>query len=306
MAAPSPPVAAAAGARGFVPLEGPLRTLPDGGADTVALLDDELSAAGEHAEGLLAEAARVLRPGGLLLVSARNRVHAAAAGEELAGVRGFSADELERALGHRGLAVELLCAPGAAASLTGRPAAGPADLALDRSPGLLDAAPRLLAVARAWRAESDRSAAFFTSLPRKIVAAAVLCRDDEGRVLVVHDSFKGHWTIPGGVVDADEDPASGAVREAWEEAGVRVDAGPLLGLFAGTWPDRLVLVFGARPAGGGTPAPAPVHTHEIDGAAWVDLDEALRRVAGYVRLQITRCLERPGRVWSDPGGTRAT
>ena len=164
---------------------------------------------------------------------------------------------------------------------------------LDVVPGLLDAAPQLLAVGRAPQTMSEHSAIFFSTLPRKVVAASVLCRNDRGEVLVVHDTFKQYWTLPGGVVDADEDPRTGAVREAWEEAGVKVDAGPLLGLFTASWPDRIVLVYGATPVPGAAGA-GPVHAHEIDAVAWLPVDEALQRLTPHIAEQVRHCLDHPG------------
>lgn len=309
VAAPCPDVAAALEPTGRPVLAGPLERLPAGGVDAVALLGDELSSPlGERtAEGVLAEAARVLRPGGLLVAAAHNAVYAAATGRRLDG-RAWKAAELARALGQRGFQVELVCAPGAAATLTtaerrGRRWRAGARRApqrrthpeLDRQPGLVDAAERTVAVGRLPGDPEDRSVAFFASLPRKVVAAAVVCRDATGRLLVVYDRFKRHWTIPGGVVDADEDPQAAAAREAWEEAGVRVEPGALLGVFAASWPDRLTLVYAAETTW--DTVPAPVHDHEIAEAAWMTLDAALARLAPTIADQVRRCLQSPGGTW---------
>ena len=260
---------------------------PTGSADAVALLADEISVAGDHAEGLLAAAVASVRPGGLVAVSARGAV-ASAPG----ALRTFRSDELRRALGHCGVDVDLLCAPGAAAAIRGAALAYDPDL--DVVPGVLDAAPNILAVGRAPRSGAERSAIFFSTLPRKVVASGVLCRDAQGRVLVVHDTFKQYWTIPGGVVDADEDPRTGAVREAWEEAGVRVEGGALLGVFTASWPDRMVLVYDAAPVAGAEDRGGPLHTHEIDAVAWLPLDEALQRLTPHVAEQVRHCLDNPG------------
>lgn len=264
-------------------------------ATAVVLLDDELSHAGEHADGLLAQAAQVLAGGGLLVAAVPSAIHAVATGQEATAGRTYTARELSRALGHHGFTVEHVCAPGAARMLAG--AAAAYEPALDRQPGLLDAAPRIVAVGRRYPDDGARSAAFFASLPRKIVAAATLCADEQGRLLVVHDTFKRHWTIPGGVVDADEDPRAGAERETWEEAGLRVCAGRLLGLFAASWPDRLALVYAAD-ALGDTSAPlTPRHAHEIDAVTWASPDEALAMLAPRIAEQVRRCLDSPGGSW---------
>lgn len=258
-----------------------------------ALLDDEVSDAGEHAEGLIDALGAALEPGGVLALSLRNRVHADVVGDVLGDVRGYSADEARALVEHRGFAVELLCAPGAAARLRGDVAFS---LEADRRPGLLDAAPTLLLVARAPLDEQHRTEVFLASRPRKIAAAATLCRDGDGRLLVVYDRYKRSWTIPGGVIDADEDPTVAAHRETWEEAGVKSEIGRILGVFSVRWPDRLVFVFEARPLDP-APDPTPVHGHEIGAAEWVPLDEAIDRVAPRVAFKIRRCLERPGHTW---------
>ena len=257
------------------------------------LVDDELSTVGDHAEALVDAAGDVLEPGGVLVATMRNRIHAEAVRDVLDGVRGYSADEAVTLLATRGFRVELLCAPGAGAGLRG---GGGVDLDVARQPGLLDAAARLLVAARAPRSAGERGRTFFDSRPRKIAAAAVLCRDTAGRLLIVHDSFKHMWTIPGGVVDADEDPAAAAQREAWEEAGTKVVTGALLGVFASRWPDRLVFVFEAS-AVKVTERPQPLHPHEISAVRWLAIDEALALLAPQVAHKVRTCLDQPGFTW---------
>lgn len=264
-----------------------------GSCAAVMLVDDELSRAGAHAEEMVDAVGTALEPGGVLVATMRNRVYAEATRAQLGGVRGYSSDEATALLNHRGFEVEAICAPGATARLRGATGFAPED---DRRPGLLDAAPELLLIARAPRSAEERERVFFDSRPRKIAAAAVICRDPSGRVLVVHDRFKRIWTIPGGVVDADEDPAAAAQREAWEEAGTKVEVGRLLGVFASRWPDRLVFVFAATPVDV-VERPDPVHPHEISVVEWLPFDDALARVASPVAFKIRRCLESPGFTW---------
>lgn len=291
---PAPAWAAALAASGHQATTADPATLPPGSADALVLGDDELSRAGDHAEGLIAVAAAVLRPGGLLVATGRNPLRLD--GDE---VRGFRAEELRQTLEHRGFVVEVLAAPGAAARVWAGGAPGPDpvyDPSTDRADGLLDAGDRVVAVARSPLSEEHRSRVFFTTIPRKLVAAAVVCRDGAGRLLVVHDRFRDHWTVPGGVVDAREDPAAGATRETWEEAGVRVRIGDLLGVFAYPVPDRVLLVYAAVPDAP-TPDPVPVQDHEISAVRWTPLDEALTLLNPATRAQVTRCLTEPGRTW---------
>lgn len=304
--APDSGVAARLVAAGRQVADGPLARLPDEELDAVVLTGDELSHAGSEADALLHDAARTIAPGGLLAVTARNRVYAGATGLPL-GSRALAPSELERLLGHYGFAPTLLCAPGAAARL--RAALDPERVAddgalnteADREPALLGAAPQLFALAERARDDAERSERFFSTLPRKVLAAATLCRSDDGRVLIVHDAFKQHWALPGGVVDPDESPREGAEREAWEETGLRIAAGAVLGIFSAPWPDRVVLVYDGIPVGGGAPAPQPPHPHEVDAAEWVGVREALDRLAPHVAFQVRRCLSEPGGTWRQNG-----
>ena len=64
-------------------------------------------------------------------------------------------------------------------------------------------------------------------------SAAVLPRDEAGRVLLVRIIDTGNWATIGGAIEPDESPAEAALREAEEEAGVALRLGPLLGVVGG-------------------------------------------------------------------------
>ena len=70
--------------------------------------------------------------------------------------------------------------------------------------------------------------AFYASLPRKRMGAGLVCRDFQGRVLLVRPTYKPTWEIPGGAVEADESPAAAVAREVGEELGVELPIGRLL------------------------------------------------------------------------------
>ena len=63
---------------------------------------------------------------------------------------------------------------------------------------------------------------FYKSLPRKRTAAGVLFFNDKQEVLLVKMSYKDGCGIPGGVIDANESPLQGALREVQEELNLTI------------------------------------------------------------------------------------
>jgi ADP-ribose pyrophosphatase YjhB (NUDIX family) len=53
----------------------------------------------------------------------------------------------------------------------------------------------------------------------------------DGKLLLVRERSDGGWTMPGGWADVGDAPAESAEREAWEEAGFRVKAHKLVGVY---------------------------------------------------------------------------
>lgn len=68
---------------------------------------------------------------------------------------------------------------------------------------------------------------YYESLPRKRSSATVLFMRD-GKVLVEELTYQKAPGLPGGVVDANESPLDGAVRECREELGLKANVERLL------------------------------------------------------------------------------
>ena len=66
--------------------------------------------------------------------------------------------------------------------------------------------------------------------PTPRVGGRLLLVDESERVLLIHEHYNDrddtHWLTPGGGVEGDEDPRETAVREAFEETGIRVTLEP--------------------------------------------------------------------------------
>jgi 8-oxo-dGTP diphosphatase len=67
---------------------------------------------------------------------------------------------------------------------------------------------------------------------RVVPCVGGLAYDAQGRLLLVqraNDPGRGLWSVPGGRVEPDEDDAAALVREMWEETGLQVVPGALVG-----------------------------------------------------------------------------
>lgn len=82
--------------------------------------------------------------------------------------------------------------------------------------------------------------------PRFPIGAAVLIRDEQGRILLVQQSYRSSsvWLPPGGWVDRGETPQEAARREAWEEVGLRIAIGRALAIGGGGYGEVTVLFEG--------------------------------------------------------------
>src|SRR3989338_6212612 len=63
---------------------------------------------------------------------------------------------------------------------------------------------------------------YFDGLPKKHMATGAIMFDRKNRLLIVKPTYKDGWTIPGGVVDADESPRTACIREVKEEVSLDI------------------------------------------------------------------------------------
>ncbi|MDH5508536.1 MAG: NUDIX domain-containing protein [Anaerolineae bacterium] len=113
-----------------------------------------------------------------------------------------------------------------------------------------------------------------TQWPPKIavcVGTVVLQGD---RVLLVRQAeghpLAGQWSIPWGLVDADEAPEAAALRETQEEAGIQAEIEGLLGLQNLSTDGWIALIFLCRHAAG---EPTDDGGVETDAAGYFSLEE---------------------------------
>ena len=133
--------------------------------------------------------------------------------------------------------------------------------------------------------------------PNSLVpAAGILAVDEEGRLLLQRRRDTGQWAIPMGRMELGETPTECAVRETFEETGVRVEPSGLLGVYSdpgyvvayddhgdpsryGEVRQEFEITFIGRPVGG-----EPAVNDEADAVRWF-LPEELPALDIHPRMQ---------------------
>ena len=105
------------------------------------------------------------------------------------------------------------------------------------------------------------------------VAVVIFVADGDQLLLVKrhNDPGSGHWALPAGFVDADEDPKVAAIRETQEETGLVVAVDRLIDLLHRPDDDGLadlVIAYRAHVVGGSLAA-----DDDADDAAWFARDD---------------------------------
>ena len=144
------------------------------------------------------------------------------------------------------------------------------------------------------------SARWFASLPKLALSANAVLRDARGRVALVRNTYRPGWSLPGGVVDENEPPATACVRELAEELGYVVERiGPLLAV---QWAQRangsplqfLSLTFDAGVCR--EPERLRAQPEEIAEIGFFDLGDLPQGTRPFIAHRLAAIREAPGTV----------
>jgi ADP-ribose pyrophosphatase YjhB (NUDIX family) len=72
----------------------------------------------------------------------------------------------------------------------------------------------------------------------RLGCSAVIFDEHRQKILLMRRTDNGQWCLPGGGMDAGENVAECSIREVWEETGLEVQVGRLLGIYSS--PHRLI------------------------------------------------------------------
>ncbi len=105
---------------------------------------------------------------------------------------------------------------------------------------------------------------------RFTVTAAGIVFDERGRVLLLKHRFRSGsgWGIPGGFVEAGEQPEEGLRRELLEEIGLELDSAELILTRTFKKPRQIEIIFRCRSRGTALP-----QSMEIRKAGWFSATE---------------------------------
>ncbi|MEU2943609.1 NUDIX domain-containing protein [Nocardiopsis alba] len=123
-----------------------------------------------------------------------------------------------------------------------------------------------------------------TPLHSVSVAGAVIRED--GRMLVIKRRDNGNWEPPGGVLELDETPEEGVVREVLEETGIHVEVEQLTGVYKNMARGIVALVFRCKPSGG---KKSP--TSEATAVEWLTPDEIQAHMGEVYAVRLLDALE---------------
>jgi 8-oxo-dGTP pyrophosphatase MutT (NUDIX family) len=133
---------------------------------------------------------------------------------------------------------------------------------------------------------------------RELSAGAVLVRRMRGRtwVAVIRPQGRpgGTWALPKGLLDEGETPAQTALRETFEETGLRGRLGAKLGdvRYVYTWQEervfKIVSFYLVRAAAGRIGVLPAGMEHEVAEARWLPLDDAQTLLAYAGERQMAR------------------
>lgn len=112
-----------------------------------------------------------------------------------------------------------------------------------------------------------------TLAPTYTVGAVCVIERADGRILLVRLAYRRRWGMPGGLLKRGETPAEAARREVREEVGFEVELVGDPAVVVDPEPQRVDVVFRARPVDGADVDGVTPRSPEIVEAGWFRRDE---------------------------------
>lgn len=111
-----------------------------------------------------------------------------------------------------------------------------------------------------------------TIAPGFTVGAICVIERADGALLLVRQTYRRAWGIPGGLLKRGESPEDAARREVVEEIGLAIDLVGEPAVVVDEAARRVDVIFRARPADGADPDAVEPRSPEIREAGWFPTD----------------------------------
>jgi len=125
--------------------------------------------------------------------------------------------------------------------------------------------------------------------PRHSVSVTGVVVRPDGLILAIKRADDGRWVPPGGVLELDESPQDGVVREIYEETGIKVNPIRLTGVYKNMRLGVVSLAFRCEVIGG------EMHTSsESTRVEWISVSDAVTSMPEARAVRVTDALREDG------------
>jgi ADP-ribose pyrophosphatase YjhB (NUDIX family) len=125
--------------------------------------------------------------------------------------------------------------------------------------------------------------------PRHSVSVTGVVVRPDGLILAIKRADDGRWVPPGGVLELDESPQDGVVREIYEETGIKVHPIRLTGVYKNMRLGVVSLAFRCEVIGG------EIHTSsESTRVEWISVSDAVTSMPEARAVRVTDALRDDG------------
>ncbi|NEB92284.1 NUDIX domain-containing protein [Streptomyces bauhiniae] len=112
---------------------------------------------------------------------------------------------------------------------------------------------------------------------------------EDGRLLAIRRADNGARQLPGGILELDETPEAGVVREVMEETGIHVEVDELIIVHKNLPCGIVALVFRCKPSGG-----TERTSSESTAVSWLTPDEVSERMSEVFAVRLLDALDGNG------------
>jgi ADP-ribose pyrophosphatase YjhB (NUDIX family) len=142
-------------------------------------------------------------------------------------------------------------------------------------------------------------AEWLKTLPKKRMGVAVLLFNEQGELLIVKQTYRDKWAVPGGVIDENESPEKAGIRETLEEIGVHLTSLQFLGIQylpkIGDNSEAIEFIFTGGTLGAKQIETIILEKDEISEYRFLKVEDALPVLLEETRKRISVCLENPNK-----------